>query len=56
MLCKRCGNTERFTMIREIASWNIKTKAFEPITDSEEYYVCDNCMEHNDEGKYMEVN
>jgi len=55
MLCKVCGNTERFTMIREIASWNIKTKHFEMITDSDEYYVCDVCMAHNEEGGHIDT-
>ena len=50
MKCKNCGNTKDFTMIREIAFWNADKKEFEPITDSDEYYVCDVCMAKNKEG------
>lgn len=46
MKCNRCGNTEVFTMIREIAFWNDKEKKFEPdlACVGDEYYVCDVCM------------
>lgn len=43
MICKNCGNKERFTMIKDIADWNAKEKKFIPITDGDEYYVCDDC-------------
>ena len=55
MKCKNCGNTERFTMIREIAFWNKEKKVFEDETGNSEYYVCDDCMTKNEEGSHIDT-
>lgn len=56
MKCKRCGNTTEFTMVREIAFWNDKQKRFDDATsEGDEYYVCDTCMNDNEEGKYIDT-
>ena len=50
MKCKTCGNTKRFTMLKETGHWNDDKKEFEPITQSDEYFVCDDCMNNHKEG------
>ena len=56
MKCNRCGNTEYFTMIKETAVWNNDKKRFDDIgQDADEYYVCDNCMAHNNEGGFIDT-
>lgn len=55
MLCKNCGNRKRFTMIKETESWNSKEKRFEPITDSDEYYVCDVCFDKSEVGCHIDT-
>lgn len=55
MKCNVCGNTERFTMIKEVEIWNSKKKIFEELTSGDVYYVCDNCMEHNEEGGHIDT-
>lgn len=49
MKCNRCGNSERFTVIREIKYWDKKKKIFEDILNGKEYCVCDDCMMSNQE-------
>ena len=55
MLCKRCGEKYRFTMIKETEVWCDKEKKFKPISNGAEYYVCDNCMNHNGEGGHIDT-
>ena len=55
MICKRCGNTKRFTMIREILYWDAEKKIFEKILGGKERCVCDDCMMNNKEGKYIDT-
>lgn len=55
MRCKVCGNTKRFVMIKETKLWNAKKKKFEPMTDTDGYYVCSNCMERNEEGGHIDT-
>jgi len=55
MKCNWCGNSERFTMIREILYWDAKKKIFESILGGKEYYVCDDCMINNKEGKHIDT-
>jgi len=50
-----CGEKNRFTMIKETEAWCDKEKKFKTITDGDEYYVCDNCMVHNEEGKHIDT-
>lgn len=55
MLCKNCGNTKDFTMIRDIAYWNDEKKIFEDTISGDDYYVCDVCMAGNEEGKHIDT-
>jgi len=55
MICKRCGNTKRFTMIKDILYWDAEKKIFERILNGEEHYVCDDCMINNEEGKHIDT-
>ena len=55
MKCKNCGNTKDFTMIKETEAWNAEKKQFETITDGVEYYVCDKCMQNNEEGGHIDT-
>jgi len=42
-------------MIKEVEIWNSKKKIFEELTSGDVYYVCDNCMEHNEEGGHIDT-
>ena len=56
MKCKNCGNSIWFTMIKETAHWNAGEKKFEDAgQNADEYYVCDTCMRHNEEGKHIDT-
>ena len=56
MICKNCGNTTNFTMIKEIAYWNDEKRRFDDATEEgEEYFVCDECMHKNEEGKHIDT-
>jgi hypothetical protein len=42
-------------MIREISFWNKEKKVFEDETGNSEYYVCDTCMQNNEEGSHIDT-
>ena len=55
MICNLCGNRKEFTMLKETEAWNDKEKKYEPITDGDEYYVCDTCMTNSQAGGHIDT-
>ena len=57
MICKNCGNSTKFTMIKETALWDDKKKIFQSIVEEEccEYYVCDTCMDFDEPAGHIDT-